>query len=201
MKRENIFDMGNQLALIEVLDERGNPTGAMKTKREIHEQGLWHNAAHVCIYNLQGEILIQLRAGNKDSYPGLWDVSVAGHTDAGETTIESAVREIGEEIGLVVKPENLEFGGIYKISQPIDGTNWQDNEIGYIYFYKFNGHIDDMSMLDGEVDKLELIPIKQFEREMNDVELSKKYVPYQPSGEYYRLVIEMVREKIKYSII
>jgi isopentenyldiphosphate isomerase len=53
--------MGNQMALIDVLDENGNPTGDKKTKREIHEQGLWHISAHVWIYNSKGEILLQLR--------------------------------------------------------------------------------------------------------------------------------------------
>ena len=66
--------MGNQMALINVLDENGNPTGEVKTKREIHEQGLWHNAAHVWMYNSKGEILMQLRAGLIFKMPGPADL-------------------------------------------------------------------------------------------------------------------------------
>lgn len=186
------FDMGNQLALIDVLDENGNPTGDAKTKREIHERGFWHNAAHVWIYNSKCEILLQLRAKDKDSYPGLWDISVAGHTDSGETPIQSAVREIKEEIGLNLEFGKLEPEGTYIISQSIEGTLWQDNEIGNVFFYKYNGSIDDLSMPDGEVEKLEFISIDRFEKEVNDVELRKKYVPYQPLGEYYSWVISRI---------
>ncbi|MCX6728871.1 MAG: NUDIX domain-containing protein [Candidatus Saccharibacteria bacterium] len=184
--------MGNQQALIDIVDENGNPTGYAKTKREIHEQGFWHNAAHVWIYNSHCEILMQLRSKDKDSYPGLWDISVAGHTESGETPIQSAVREMKEEIGLNPEYGKLEPEGIYIISQPIEGTLWQDNEIGNVFFYKFNGSVDDLSMPDGEVEKLEFVPIDRFEKEVNDVELRKKYVPYQPLSEYYSWVISRI---------
>lgn len=187
--------MGNYMALIDVLDENGNPTGEAKTKQEIHEQGLWHNAAHIWIYNSNGEILMQLRAKNKDSYPGLWDISVAGHTDSGETPIESAVREMKEEIGLDVQLEQLEFDGIIKISQPIKDIGWHDNEIGYVYFYKFDGSVNDLSMPDMEVEKLEFISIDRFKKEVNDPEMYKKYVPYLPLGEYYNRVAERVKRQ------
>jgi isopentenyldiphosphate isomerase len=187
--------MGNQQALINVLDQSGNPTGEVKTKQEIHEQGLWHNAAHVWIYNTKGEILMQLRAKDKDIYPGLWDISVSGHTDSGETPIQSAVREMKEEIGLNPKFGKLEAEGLYIISQPIEGVNWQDNEIGHVFFYEYNGSVDDLSMPDHEVEKLEFVPIDTFENELNDSEMSKKYVPYKPLGEYYRWVIDRVRQR------
>ncbi len=188
--------MGNQTALINVLDENGIPTGEVKTKREIHEQGLWHNAAHVWIYNSKGQILMQLRAKDKDSYPGLWDISVSGHTDSGETPIQSAVREMKEEIGLNPEFGKLEPDGTYIISQPILGTNMQDNEIGHVFFYRYKGDADELSMPDGEVENLEFVPIDIFEKEVNDPEISKKYVPYQPPGEYYNWVIKRVREKL-----
>lgn len=194
--QKGFFDMGNQMALIDVLDEDGNFTGDAKTKREIHKQRLWHKAAHVWIYNSKGEILLQLRAKDKDCFPGLWDISVAGHTDSGETPIESAVREVKEEIGLDITPKQLEFGGIRKFSQAIDGTNWYENEIGYIYFYKFDGNVNDLSMPDGEVEKVDFIPIDRFDKDVNDVELRKKFVPYQPLGEYYNWVVEKIRERL-----
>ena len=38
----------------------------------------------------------------KDTAPGLWDSSTSGHVDAGEDYDTCAVRELREEIGLVV---------------------------------------------------------------------------------------------------
>ena len=43
----------------------------------------------------------------KNIYPLLWDVSVAGHIDAGETFFEAAIRECKEEIGLTLTPKIL----------------------------------------------------------------------------------------------
>ncbi len=188
--------MGNQSVLIDVLDENGDSTGESKTKTEIHEQALWHNSSHIWIYNFKGEMLLQLRARDKDSYPGLWDISVAGHNDSGETPIESAIREMNEEIGLDVTSEQLEFVGIRKFSQPIKGINWYDNEFGYIYFYSFDGSIDNLKMPDGEVEKVKFIPIDRFNDEINDSEICNKYVPFQPPGEYYNWVVDMIRKKL-----
>jgi isopentenyldiphosphate isomerase len=101
-----------------------------------------------------------------------------------------------EEIGLHVTPEQLEFAEIKKFSQPIEYTDWYENEIGYIYFYKYDGNVGDLSMPDGEVEKLEFIPIDRFEKDINDIETSKKYVPYIPLGEYYSWVAKRIREKL-----
>ena len=80
--------------LIDVLDADGNYTGKCIMKSEAHRKGIFHPSIHVWLYNKNGEILIQQRAKNKDTHPGLWDVSVAGHIGAGEDIVESAIREV-----------------------------------------------------------------------------------------------------------
>lgn len=178
------------MTLIDVIDENGNLTGQQKTKPEIHEQGLWHKSAHIWIYNSKGEVFLQLRAKDKDSYPGLLDISAAGHVDSGELPIETAVRELKEEIGLSINPEQLELINVIKVSTFIEDANWQDNEIDYVYFYKFDGDINDLSFEDHEVEKMEIIPIDKFEKDINDPEEYKRYVPH---GDYYRMVIGKLR--------
>jgi len=46
------------------------------------------------------ELLLQLRAADKDTYPGRWDVSAAGHIAAGDASADTAGRELAEELGL-----------------------------------------------------------------------------------------------------
>ncbi len=75
-------------------------------KSEAHREGLWHRAAHIWAYNSKGEILLQLRAKNKRTFPDKWDLSVAGHISASEEPIDSALREIEEEVGLCAKKED-----------------------------------------------------------------------------------------------
>lgn len=182
------------MALIDVLDENGVPTGEAKTKQEIHEQGLWHASAHIWIYNSKGEVLLQLRAKDKDSFPGLLDISAAGHIDSGETPEQAAIREMNEEIGLAISPEQLNLISKRTVQQPIPDAGWQNNEIDYVYLYEFNGCIEDLSMTDGEVEKLEFVSIDKFEEEISNPETVKRYVPH---GDYYRLVIDKVRESLK----
>ena len=85
---------------LDILDSFGNATGKTVLKSEAHKQGWFHNTAHVWFYTNDCEILLSQRAASKSIFPLLWDVSVAGHIDAGESIINGAIRETEEEIGL-----------------------------------------------------------------------------------------------------
>ncbi len=57
----------------------------------MHADGDYHGAVHVWIYvESTGELLLQKRADRKDSWPGLWDISSAGHISAGDTSLITA---------------------------------------------------------------------------------------------------------------
>jgi isopentenyldiphosphate isomerase len=96
---EEIFDVVNERD--EVVDR--------KPRREVHARGLLHRAIHVLVFNSRGEIFLQKRSMTKDREPGKWDSSSSGHVDSGEDYDACAVRELREEIGLIVPqtPERL----------------------------------------------------------------------------------------------
>ena len=87
--------------LIDVLDIEGYKTGKTCLKSIIHSTGLYHATVHIWFYTAEGNILLQQRAASKAIYPLLWDVSVAGHLNAGESFKSGAIREIKEEIGFL----------------------------------------------------------------------------------------------------
>jgi len=96
--------MTNELAsreLLDVVDADDRVTG-VKTRGEIHAQGLMHRAVHILVFNSGGELFIQKRSMSKDNNPGLWDSSAAGHVDSGEDYGDCAIRELGEELGIRV---------------------------------------------------------------------------------------------------
>ena len=93
--------------LIDIVDANGKPTGKTALKSKAHKNGWYHNTIHLWLYTNKGEILLQQRSHKKTIYPLLWDVSVAGHIDAGETFTQAAIRETKEEIGLDLNGENL----------------------------------------------------------------------------------------------
>ena len=52
---------------------------------------------------------------NKDSFPGRYDTSSAGHIQVGDEPLESAVRELSEELGIQANPDDLHFAGTFPI--------------------------------------------------------------------------------------
>lgn len=87
--------------IFDVVDDRDRVIGR-QTRREVHHRGLKHRAVHVLVFNQRGELFLQKRSFKKDTFPGAWDSSASGHLDAGENYDTCAVRELREEIGLVV---------------------------------------------------------------------------------------------------
>lgn len=91
----------------EILNEDGSLTGILKERSLVHRDGDLHGASHIWVICREGEklwILLQKRSEEKDSYPGCFDVSAAGHLDPGESFLDGALRELGEELGLNAKP-------------------------------------------------------------------------------------------------
>lgn len=86
---EEIFDL---------VDENDRVIGQLG-RSEVHRQRLRHRAVHVLVFNSRGEIFLQKRSMSKDTFPGRWDSSAAGHLDCGEDYDACAMREVGEELG------------------------------------------------------------------------------------------------------
>ena len=102
----------------------------MIDKAEAHRSGAWHRAVHVWI--LGGDrILLQRRALAKENWPGMWDVSVAGHVGAGESAVDAAIREAREELGLSIG--TLEHIATLREQCVLNGGSYVDNEIHEVF--------------------------------------------------------------------
>lgn len=69
-------------------------------------EGTYHLAVGIAVFNTKGDILLTQRAQVKSQYPGCWEIP-GGCAQAGETSLEAACRELGEETGIVVQPGEL----------------------------------------------------------------------------------------------
>lgn len=121
--------------LFDILDASGAATGVRRLRSEVHELGLWHRAVHTWLFapaadGSGAELLLQLRASCKDSWPGRWDISSAGHVSAGEAAAPTAVRELAEELGLAFPLERFEFLFEYveRLSSEQHGRQFINNE-------------------------------------------------------------------------
>lgn len=126
--------------MFDVYDEEGNWTGVAE-RNEVHRKGLWHKTVHCWLVrkdpNAEGgsaSILFQMRAANKDTSPGCFDITVAGHLQAGETP-QAVTRELEEELGVSVAFDRLRDYGIvreYGIGN-YHGVQLTDAEISHVF--------------------------------------------------------------------
>ncbi|KIR01715.1 putative hydrolase [Lachnospiraceae bacterium TWA4] len=99
--------------LFEILNEDGSSTGILKDREKVHTDGDLHGSVHIWMYRFTSdgriEVLLQKRSEKKDSFPGYFAASSAGHLDPGEDAITGGLRELNEELGVKAKAEDLEF--------------------------------------------------------------------------------------------
>ncbi len=71
-----------------------------------------------------GKYLVSQRAADKDTDPLKWE-TVAGHSVLGETSLDAALREVYEEVGIKLEPEDAKLLAT-KVATTIDGRrhNW-----------------------------------------------------------------------------
>ena len=179
--------------IIEIWDENGVPTGKTATKSEIHRNGWFHPTIHIWFYTPDGRILLQKRAAKKETFPNLWDVSVAGHVQAGETLMEAALREVREEIGLDLSPDALEFVGRFK-SENVHGDDLIDREFHYCYLSRLNTSLESLHPEEGEVSALQLIPLLKFAEEAWGLAGAGKYIPH--DRQYYARVVREIKSRM-----
>ncbi len=126
------------MELLDVVDEWGNPTGESIEREIAHAKGIRHKTAHVwLVRNIDKcpEVLLQKRSDIKDSHPGCYDISSAGHIPAGMDDLTSALRELWEELGVKAKKEDLIYCGKCsdRYEKIFHGTLFIDNQVSSIY--------------------------------------------------------------------
>ena len=88
----------------DVYDSERNLTGRTHRRIDPLPEGDYHLVVFAWLRNSKGEYLISKRAPNK-GYPNMWE-NTGGSAVAGDDSLTAVVREIKEEIGLNVDPEN-----------------------------------------------------------------------------------------------
>ena len=126
------------MEILDIVDEHGIPTGKTVERTFAHEQGILHRTAHVWIVRENKgriQVLLQKRSEEKDSYPGCYDISSAGHIPAGVDFLPSAVRELKEELGVSVMQKALVYCGQrrFEFQQMFHGKPFHDNQVSNIY--------------------------------------------------------------------
>ena len=120
--------------MLDIVDENGVPTGQSVPRTTAHAEGLRHRTSHVWIVrrkNGRVQVLLQMRCAAKDSYPGCYDISSAGHIPAGAEFVGSALRELREELGVTAAPADLHECGLrrFRFEAEFHGKPFKDNQV------------------------------------------------------------------------
>lgn len=177
------------MEFIDVLDENGNKTGIVRNRKLIYKNGDWHKTVHVWLLNDNNELLIQKRAKDKETFPNLWAISIAGHVITSEDSVQAAQREIREEIGLNISTENLIYMFSIKRNQPY--KNGYLNVLDDIYLLKYNLDVDSAKLQKEELSDIKFINYKEFEKRLT--EKDPTFVPY---TEEHELLFKYLKEKL-----
>ena len=144
---------------LDIADESGKPTGEIISRDEAHSRGILHRTAHVWVVRKTDkgyDILLQKRSEEKESFPGLYDTSSAGHIPAGEEPLESALRELSEELGIEASEEDLHYAGSFRIryEKEFHGKMFRDNELANVFVYDLPVDIGTLILQETEVSEV-----------------------------------------------
>ena len=151
--------MGLDIECLDVVTEDGHPTGEIISRDEAHKNGILHRTAHVWVIRPKYggyDILLQKRSEEKESFPGMYDTSSAGHIPAGDEPLVSALRELAEELGITAAPKELKYAGTFRIryEEEFHGRMFRDNEVTWVYVYDAPVEIGELTLQQSEVSEV-----------------------------------------------
>ncbi|WP_379966766.1 NUDIX domain-containing protein [Ectobacillus sp. sgz5001026] len=107
-----------------------------KLRDDVHRDGDWHETFHCWIiekHESSSFVYFQKRSKDKKDFPGLFDITAAGHIQDGELVLVGGIREIYEELGITVSSESLHYCGYVK--GKYEKGDFIDCEFSHVYFY------------------------------------------------------------------
>lgn len=149
--------------------ERGKPL----------KEGEFHVVVHICIFNDQGELLIQQRQPFKKGWSGYWDVSVGGCASIGDTSTKAAQRELFEELGYLRD---------MSVERPFFTINFSK---GFDDFYIIHDNID-ITTLKLQEEEVKSVKWANFD-EICRMKANDEFIPYRQS--LLQMIFEMKEQR------
>ena len=143
--------------------------GVRKKRGDVHRDGDWHSSVHIWLTDDEGHLLLQKRSEFKDTNPGMWDVSCAGHITAGDASLETAEKELQEELGITMDQDALAEARLCTFAYAAKGSTarhgaYECNEYTDIYLIRCSTDTLQPERLEleaGEVQGVKLVPAQE----------------------------------------
>lgn len=165
---------GKPMELFDILNPDGSKTGIVRERVVAHREGSLHATVHMWIVRPNEksgyDVLLQKRSQTKDSNPGSYDISSAGHVDAGDEILESAIRELKEELGIEAKPEELHYIGVHygAFEAEFYGKMFRDRELSSVYVYTEPVEIENLKLQKEEVESVRWMDYEECRQKVHD---------------------------------
>lgn len=137
----------------DLYDGAGQKTGKIHLRGTKVPEGCFHKVVHIWIQNSKGELLMQKRSDKVDNCPGEW-AATGGSVQAGEEPLISAVRELSEELGIMVTAEELQYCLMVR----------RKDAFCYVYLVKKDIPVDALTLQECEVAAAEWMSVETIER-------------------------------------
>lgn len=156
---------------LDVCDEKGQPAGGIVSRDKAHRDGIRHRTAHVWVIREEKgriQVLLQKRSANKESFPGMYDTSSAGHIPAGCEPLDSALRELREELGIEAGEGQLCYIGAIcnRYEAQFRGKIFRDNEYCSVYLYREPLDAESLHLQAEEVERVDWFDLEQVREEI-----------------------------------
>ena len=172
----------NSLDIVDIYNENKEKVGYTKVRyKDTLELGEYIIGVQAIIINSKKEILISKRSENKKAYPSMWECN-GGAITTGETSIQSIVREIKEELGIDFREEDAILIKTIK----------KENQFKDLYLFVKDINVEDIRFQDNEATEVKWVNIDKFIRMYQNNEI----VPNVDFGrEEYEICLNII-EKI-----
>ncbi len=169
------------MEMLDVFDINGNLLGA-ESRAFCHSEnpGVYHKAVWIWLKNSNGQVLVQKRSRLKKKSPLKWDMPVAGHVDAGESPLQTCVREAKEELGIEVAESDFVF-----LKEIVNQRGW---ELSQVYVLKTDIEENQMTLQEEEVEQVKWLRFADFEKLIYSDEFCNH------SKEYRGWVVEILKK-------
>lgn len=153
------------MELINIYDENRRKTEKIVNRHSYEKkENEYDLSIQIWIMNDKGQIILTKRA-DKMTYPNLWECT-EGMVDYNETSLEAAIREVKEELGIEIFPDEVIK---MKIDKKKECPKFTD-----VYFCKKNVSLEEIKLQKNECSDVKLVD----EKEYNLMYERKELIPY-----------------------
>ena len=152
----------------DLYDAGRNPLFRSHLRGTTCQPGEFHVVVSIWTVDSCGNILLTLRDSVKESYPNHWE-NTGGSAQAGETSLQAAVRELAEETGILATEAELRLIGTERT---------KDSFVDH-YFLRRDVALNEIRLQQGETADAKWVTLSELDSMVADLSIAK------PIGEQF----------------